>query len=197
MFYLKYPSLENIGGEKSLCGEVSRGGSLKDALEGKNIHCLSPWRRQRAQLQAWTLTAGLLLVFKWALNAPAGLKCARATPATHLCLCSPSLHGAPQGVSEARRRIFGKNSLFLAFFLFFGLNFHPHESHFQGTFRALRFQKSSSKVWRFSENGKSEFFGARRFRLKDFSSEEVNPWCLNSILCWKLLLPLITSDTLN
>lgn len=48
IFYLKYPSLENIGGEKSLCGEVSRGGSLKDALEGKNIRCLSPWRRQRA-----------------------------------------------------------------------------------------------------------------------------------------------------
>lgn len=107
----------------------------------------------------------------------------------------------PRCSAESRRQDRGFSArilwFWLFFFLFFGLNFHPHESDFQGTFRPLRFQKSSFKVWRFSENRKSEFFGARRFPLKDFSSEEVNPWCLNSILCWKLLLPVITSDILN
>lgn len=114
-------------------------------------------------------------------------------PLTSVCVFQAST--LLRRVSEARQRIFGKNSLF------FSCSLAWTSIHMNQISRApsghCAFRRVPSKCEDFLKTGNQSFFGARRFRLKDFSSEEVNPWCWNSILCWKLLLPIITSDTLN
>lgn len=124
------------------------------------------------------------------------LKCARGTPATHLCLYFLTLPSMLlRRVSEAREKISCKNSLFLAFF---SCSLVWTSIHMDQIFRApsgrRAFRRVPFKCEDFLKTGNQSFwcssFLFKRFFFRGSKS-------LNSVRCWKLLLPLITSDILN
>lgn len=153
-------------------------------------------KKTRSSLQAWTLSAGLPLVFKWRLNAPAGFEvCTWDSCHSPLSVFSnPSFHVAPQSLR-------GKRENFLQEFFVFGFfscSLVWTSIHMDHIFRApsgrCAFRRVPFKCEDFLKT-RNQSFWCSSFLFKRFFFRGSKS--LNSIRCWKLLLPLITSDILN
>lgn len=134
-------------------------------------------KKTRSSLQAWTLSAGLPLVFKWRLNAPAGFEvCTWDSCHSPLSVFSnPSFHVAPQSLRGKRENFLQEFFVFGFFFLVLWFELPSTWIRFLGHLQgAALLEEFLSSVKIFSKQ-EIRVFGARRFCLKDFSSEEVNP----------------------